>query len=125
MKNNLFQTFAVVELTIDNFDTLVTERRKSEVWAVDFFAPWCGPCVQLAPRWRRLATAIKSLEDVRVGSVDCVAQKKLCSDQGIRSFPSLRLYPLQKSTNIMYLAALPSSLSVVFSLSFSPKLSEP
>jgi len=91
----------VVELTIDNFETLVLERSAAEVWAVDFFAPWCGPCVQLAPQWRRFATAVKSLKDVRVGSVDCVAQQQLCSQQGVRSYPTLRLYPLRRSTNII------------------------
>jgi len=95
----------VVELTIDNFETLVLERSAAEVWAVDFFAPWCGPCVQLAPQWRRFATAVKSLKDVRVGSVDCVAQQQLCSQQGVRSYPTLRLYPLRRSTNIITYAS--------------------
>lgn len=32
----------VVELTDDNFDKMVLEG--SEVWMVEFFAPWCGHC---------------------------------------------------------------------------------
>ena len=91
----------VVELTIDNFETLVSNRAESEVWAVDFYAPWCGPCLQLAPQWRRLATTLKSLSNVRVGSVDCVAQQQLCAQQGIRSYPTLQLYSMERSSNIM------------------------
>ena len=45
----------VVSLDADNFEAKVGAKTEDEMWLVDFFAPWCGPCQQLAPEWRKLA----------------------------------------------------------------------
>jgi len=42
-------------LNVETFETLIRRRPTSELWLVDYFAPWCGPCQQLSPEWRRLA----------------------------------------------------------------------
>ena len=45
----------VVSLDTDNFEAKVGAKTEDEMWLVDFFAPWCGPCQQLAPEWRKLS----------------------------------------------------------------------
>lgn len=47
----------VVELTDSNFDRQVVNS--DGIWVVEFFAPWCGHCQQLAPEYKKAANALK------------------------------------------------------------------
>ena len=56
----------MVKLTKDNFKKLVIDS--DDLWLVEFFAPWCGHCKNLAPAWEEAAGKLKGV--VRVGAVD-------------------------------------------------------
>ncbi|KAF0026968.1 hypothetical protein F2P81_021705 [Scophthalmus maximus] len=45
----------VVILDPPSFTDRVKGRANGQIWAVDFYAPWCGPCQALMPEWRRMA----------------------------------------------------------------------
>uniref|UniRef100_A0AC34RN72 DnaJ homolog subfamily C member 10 n=1 Tax=Panagrolaimus sp. JU765 TaxID=591449 RepID=A0AC34RN72_9BILA len=84
---------SVQALDPTSFDELVINRPPGTTWVVDFFAPWCGPCQQLAPEYRKLARSVKDSHDkVLFGSVDCDAHRPLCQSQQVRSYPTIRLY---------------------------------
>lgn len=82
----------VLKLTPDTFTKLVEEKAEDEIWAIDFYAPWCGPCLKLEPEWNKLGKLLSDEPNVRVGKVDCENDAWLCSRHGVRSYPSLRVY---------------------------------
>ncbi|KAL4217269.1 DnaJ subfamily C member 10 [Mactra antiquata] len=83
----------VVKLDMESFERLVINKDDDVVWLVDFFASWCGPCQQMAPEWRRLAKLMKDSKNIYVGMVECQEEQILCSNQQVKSYPNLRLYP--------------------------------
>lgn len=83
---------SVVHLTQENFVQLM-RKPVGEIWLVDYYAPWCGPCQRLMPVWRALAREMKEFVNITIASVDCVKEADLCSAQNINSYPMIRLYP--------------------------------
>ncbi|XP_069841290.1 dnaJ homolog subfamily C member 10 [Dendropsophus ebraccatus] len=91
---------SVVTLTPANFKGLVKERSREEIWMVDYYAPWCGPCQALMPEWKRMARQLNGL--INVGSVDCQRYSSLCSKEYVQAYPEIRLYPANRDNPNYY-----------------------
>jgi len=68
-----------VKLTKDNFKKLVLDS--DYLWFVEFYAPWCGHCKNLAPSWEKAARQLKGV--VNVGAVDMTTDQEAGAAYGI------------------------------------------
>ena len=81
---------------MSNVKEVTTETFEKEVLSsdvpvlVDFWAEWCGPCKQLAPRVEEAAQQYG--EQIKVCKVDIEEHRDLAVQYGIRSIPSLLIF---------------------------------
>lgn len=78
---------AVKEFTDDNFDAEVLKSDSAVL--VDFWAPWCGPCRQIAPMIDELAEENPS---VSIGKINIDENPGVAQKFGINSIPTLLLF---------------------------------
>jgi len=79
----------VLVLDPENFDNEVGGDQPA---LVEFFAPWCGHCKNLAPEYEKAAAAFAKLP-VKVASVDADKYGDLGSRFGVSGFPTLKYFP--------------------------------
>jgi thioredoxin 1 len=74
--------------TVKNLTQADFERALDEpgIMVVDFWAPWCGPCRELAPQFKRAAGL---RPQYRFAKVDVDAEPALAGAYSVRSIPTL------------------------------------
>ncbi len=77
-----------LEVTTDNFDAEVLQA--GEPVLVDFWAPWCGPCRQIAPMIDELAD--ENAGSVKVVKVNIDESGELAQQYGVSSIPTLMIF---------------------------------
>jgi len=88
----------VLDLDPSNFDSVIGQGKPG---LVEFFAPWCGHCKNLAPIYEQLGDAFSHAKDkVVVAKVDADgAGKPLGQKYGVSGFPTLKWFDAQGSVS--------------------------
>jgi thioredoxin 1 len=85
---NTFMDKNLVELTEQNWQSEVLAS--SQPVLVDFWAPWCAPCRQIAPTIEALAGEYAGR--VKVGKLNVDDHSGVAAQYGIRSIPTVLLF---------------------------------
>jgi len=110
----------VVKLTSSNFRDLVINSK--DVWFIEFYAPWCGHCKNLAPEWEKLANALDGI--IKVGAVDMTTDQDAGASYGIRGFPTLKFFGANKNSPVDYQGARSANEMVNFAFENAKKAAE-
>jgi thioredoxin 1 len=73
---------ALVTLTEENFNQTIEDN---EIVIIDFWAPWCGPCLSFAPIFEKIA---QNNPDITFAKVNTEEEQGLAGYFQIRSIPT-------------------------------------
>jgi len=83
------ETPFVISLTSDTYDAAVAGDK---LVFVKFYAPWCGHCQRLAPTWDKIAKKYSENKNIDIAKVDCTEHKDVCTKNGVKGYPTLKLF---------------------------------
>jgi len=78
----------VIELTDANFKGKVLNSDSN--WLVEFYAPWCGHCKNLAPHWADAATQLKG--KFKLGALDATQHASTAQQYGVQGYPTIKFF---------------------------------
>lgn len=80
---------AVVELTDENFDAVT----QGKLVLVEFYAPWCGHCKALEPKFERAAKQLAKLsEPIVLAKLDATKHEAIAKRFTIPGYPMLKVF---------------------------------
>jgi len=87
----------VINLSAKDFQQKVV--KSDEIWYVEFYAPWCGHCKNLAPHWDTAARKLNGVVKFGAIDVDAAENKAIGGQYGVTGFPSIKIFGLDKKKN--------------------------
>jgi len=83
---------AIINATDEEFEEQVIEESKKIPVLVDFWAPWCAPCLMLGPILEKLANSAKYKNKLILAKLNIEENPKKASEYRIMSIPSVKLF---------------------------------
>ena len=77
---------ATIKSTDETFDSLV---KNNKILVQDFWASWCGPCLQISPALEEISNEIK---DVVIAKHNIDENPNQPSKYGVRGIPTMLLF---------------------------------
>ena len=74
---------ACIDLTTKDFNETLDNN---EIVIIDFWASWCGPCIQFAPIFEKVS---EKYPDVVFAKVNTEEQRAISAQYGIQSIPTI------------------------------------
>ncbi|CAG9772659.1 unnamed protein product [Ceutorhynchus assimilis] len=63
----------------------------------------CGHCQRLSPTWEQLAEMLNEDDsNIRIAKVDCTTDAKICSDQDVTGYPTLKFYKVGQEEGVRF-----------------------
>ncbi|XP_073504623.1 protein disulfide-isomerase A2 [Phyllobates terribilis] len=88
--DELLEEENVLVLNEKNFDNAL---RTYKYLLVEFYAPWCGHCQELAPKYSKAAETLKEkTSEARLAKVDATEEKDLGNEFGVSGYPTLKFF---------------------------------
>jgi putative thioredoxin len=100
------ETAAAVETTVERFRADVLDPSMRQVVLVDFWAPWCGPCKQLAPVIERIVAATGG--KARLVKMNIDQEPEVADQLGVKSIPAVVAFQRGRPVD-GFVGALPES----------------
>ena len=81
---------ATFNTTDNDFEKDVIEASKTKPVVVDWWAPWCGPCVMIAPALESLSEKLS--DKINIAKVNIDENPNKPSTFGVRGIPMLLIF---------------------------------
>jgi len=90
------QTDDVKVVVAKNFDEIVNDNTKDVL--IEFYAPWCGHCKSLAPKYDELAKKLKKEPNIVIAKMDAT-ENDVPSAYEVQGFPTIYFAPKNSKNN--------------------------
>ncbi|KAG0234755.1 hypothetical protein BGW42_006218 [Actinomortierella wolfii] len=90
IRSNIKKAVSAVKTLLDS--TFDKEIKSGKHVLVEFYAPWCGHCKNLAPTYEKVAMDYINEKEVVIAKVDATAEKVVSDKYGIKGYPTIKYF---------------------------------